>query len=463
MKHNRQKVSCLLILLLFCTLAGCSAQGGRSGSGGIVTGRYYNPNAGEDKETLETMEDTQAEETSKDVPGTDLFLIISNDMQAQKLVLKQIVSGKQYRYNYSTATCFLNKYGDRTTSSEFASGRCMTVQKKDVQGKLLETKLSDTVWEYPDVTRYTVDEERGILKIADMKYAFDESLFVNSDGEEMELSDLTDLDTIRIVGIGKKLLSVSVTTGHGKLKLKNTGLFEGSFIQIGSRIFSEITKDMTLEIPEGDYTVTVANNGYGGSTDVTIERNKTRELDLDQLKGEGPKFGRILFAVNVADAVLIIDGEVVDYSEPISLQYGVHKLIVLSEGYETYNKKLFVNSPEATIIIGLDDGSITPSEGTSTKSGSASSVAKGGMSGSRAGSLAGSKAGASVSSDGSGSSSGVNADKVKETVTEAALKALLGDDSDSGSSYGGSSSSDYLSTLTDVLEILTDKEKKKNE
>ncbi len=456
MKNNRRKVCSLLMILLFCALAGCSAPGERAGSQGIVTGRYYNPNAKEDSESLEAIEDTQEEEeASKDQPGTDLFLIISNDMKAQKLVLKQIASGKQYMYNYSTATCFLNKYGDRTTASEFASGRCMTVRQKDVQGKLLETKLSDTVWEYPDVTRYTVDEERGILKIADMKYAFDESLFVNSDGEEMELSDLTDLDTIRIVGIGKKLLSVSVTTGHGKLALKNTDLFEGSFIQIGSKIFSEITKDMTLEIPEGDYTVTVANNGYGGSTDVTIERNKTRELDLDQLKGEGPKFGKILFAVNVADAVLIIDGEVVDYSEPISLQYGVHKLIVLSEGYETYNKKLFVNSPEATIIIGLDDGSITPSEGTTQKS---DSTAKGGMSGSKAGSLAGSKAGGSTSSGSGSSSSGVNADKVKETVTDAALKALLGGDSDSGSS-----SSDYLSTLTEVLEILTDKEKKEKE
>lgn len=84
-----------------------------------------------------------------------------------------------------------------------------------------------------------------------------------------------------------------VTTGHGELALTNTDLFEGSFIQIGSKIFAEVTKDMTMELPAGTYTVTVANNGYGGSTELTIESGRTETLDLNTLKGAGPKFGNI--------------------------------------------------------------------------------------------------------------------------------------------------------------------------
>ena len=51
------------------------------------------------------------------------------------------------------------------------------------------------------------------------------------------MSDLTELDTLRVTGIGKKLISIVVTTGHGELALTNTDLFEGSFIQIGSKNF----------------------------------------------------------------------------------------------------------------------------------------------------------------------------------------------------------------------------------
>ena len=192
----------------------------------------------------------------------------------------------------------------------------------------MEVQLSDEVWEYPDVTSYSVDEERGIFRVAGQNYSYDEDLFIYADGNVRTLSDLTELDTIRLVGVGKELISVAVTTGHGELVLKNTELFEGSFIQIGRKIFTEITPDMTIEVPEGNYTVTVANNGYGGSTEITIESGKKEKLDLDELKGEGPKIGNILFAVDVEGAILQIDGEVMDYSEPLPLQYGVHTLTV---------------------------------------------------------------------------------------------------------------------------------------
>lgn len=463
MNREKQKIVCLLLTAVFCCLTGCG--GSRQGQE-IVMGQYYNPNsvAGEEVLPDNEGEDTEEEEKETKEPGTDLFMIISNNMQTETLVLKQIVSGKQYMYNYSVVTRFLDKYGNRTTASNFASGRCMTVLDKDIQGKLMEAKLSDTVWEYPDVTRYSVDEERGIFKVADMKYSYDDGLFVNSDGEDMELSEISDIDTVRLVGIGKRLLSVSVTTGHGALQLKNTEIFEGSFIQIGDKIFSEITKDMLLEIPEGTYTVTVANNGYGGSTEVTIARNETLELDLDTLKGEGPQFGRILFAVDVPNAILMIDGEAVDYSEPLSLQYGVHSLTVMADSYETYSKKLFVNSKEATVIIGLDKSSTTTanttrasettsSEGTASKT---NNTAAAGRAGSLAGSLAGSKAGSSAAGADSSTNpytSGVNAGEIDESITDAALGALL----DGGSDSGSTSSSDYISTLTELLKILTDK------
>lgn len=59
-----------------------------------------------------------------------------------------------------------------------------------------------------------------------------------------------------------------------------------------------------MELPAGTYTVTVANNGYGGSTELTIESGRTETLDLNTLKGAGPKFGNILFAVDVEDALI---------------------------------------------------------------------------------------------------------------------------------------------------------------
>lgn len=426
-------------------LAGC----GKS-SNTVVTGTYYNPSKDAENtaqtvgteadanDVLDAMEQgTEQEGTSI---GADLFLITNNDMQAECLILTQLNSGKQYMYNYTIATRFLDKYGSRMPVSGFDAGRIIRVGEKDKQGRLVEAQISDLAWEYPDVTRYSVDEEHGAFKIADTNYSYDEDLFVVSDGSPLQLSDLTALDTLRVVGIDKKIYSISVTTGHGSLKLVNTSVFDGSYIQVGSKVFAQITGEMTIEIPEGTYTAAVANNGYGGSTEITITRGQETVLDLETLKGEGPKYGSILFAVNVEGAWLQVDGQLVDYSQPVELQYGVHTLTVTADGYDTYSKKLFVNSPEATIAIGMtgESGSSSTTTGSETQSSEADSSSTGSS---------------SSSSSGSSSTSTGTSDTTSDAALDAIVNEILDDDGESTKS-SNSSSSDYLSTLTELLKAI---------
>lgn len=324
-------------------MAGCGQQ-----TRPVSTAQYYNP-------AKETVADTEEAEGAgaKTSIGTDLYLIIGNDMTNEQLNLKQLVSGKQYLYVYSLSTDFQDKYGNSATTVDFEPGRVIHIGKKDGEGRLLQAQIADEVWEYSDITKYSVDTERGIFKIADSKYSYDADLFVESNGEKIRLSDLNEKDKIRVVGIGTKILSVSVTTGQGILELRNTSVFEGSFIQVGSKIFAQITHNMKLEIPEGTYTVTVANEGYGGSTEVEIARGEVCTLDLDELKGEGPKTGSITFYIDVEGATLSIDGDTVDYSAPVVLTYGVHELHAEADGYDDFDKKLFVNSAAANIDISL--------------------------------------------------------------------------------------------------------------
>ena len=344
----------VISILSMIMMAGCGQQ-----TRPVSTAQYYNP-------AKETVADTEEAEGAgaKTSIGTDLYLIIGNDMTNEQLNLKQLASGKQYLYVYSLSTDFQDKYGNSATTVDFEPGRVIHIGKKDGEGRLLQAQIADEVWEYSDITKYSVDTERGIFKIADSKYSYDADLFVESNGEKIRLSDLNEKDKIRVVGIGTKILSVSVTTGQGILELRNTSIFEGSFIQVGSKIFAQITHNMKLEIPEGTYTVTVANEGYGGSTEVEIARGEVCTLDLDELKGEGPKTGSITFYIDVEGATLSIDGDTVDYSAPVVLTYGVHELHAEADGYDDFDKKLFVNSAAANIDISLTGDSTTSDNDT---------------------------------------------------------------------------------------------------
>jgi hypothetical protein len=76
---------------------------------------------------------------------------------------------------------------------------------------------------------------------------------------------------------------------------------------------------------------------------------------LDTIKGSGPKYGTILFVIDVDGATLSIDGEPCDYASPMELRYGWHTMEVTASGYDDWSKYLYVNSQEATIVIELSD------------------------------------------------------------------------------------------------------------
>lgn len=421
---TKKRLALLSLIIVSICLLGCEGQKKETVSGM----NYYYPQ--NEKET-EAATEAAAVKAEFD---TDVYMILTNDMTKETMTLQQMSSGKQYYCQYSLTTRFLDKYGNSMSVYNFDVGRIVTVNGLDSKGRIAEIQISDEVWEYENVVRYEIDTERGIFRIADTKYSFGDSTFFVSDERKIKASDIKEDDELRIIGMNKEIISVSVTTGHGKVALENTEIFEGSFVQIGRRIFAEITGEMELEVPEGTYTVTVANKGYGGSKEITVERNKTLVIDLDELKGEGPKKGTISFYVISAkdeeedlNAVLKIDGKEVSHGESVILDYGIHTIHASAYGYTDFSKKLFVNSAEAEITIALEETK-SDAGSTITSSNNNTSSVDGSLAGSQAGSLTGGNA-----SNTSGSSSGnSDSDSNKNALTEELT-------------------SDYLSTFTELL------------
>lgn len=290
-------------------------------------------------------------ETTED--ETAQYLIMENDTAECSLSLYNYQNGYTHYYEYAVSTVFLDKYGKTKSSAEFEAGNVVTIGTPDADGYLTEVQMSDKVWKYENIRRFSIDEEKGIFTIADTNYSIRDGVFAFSNGKKITLDEISTDDILAVTGIEKKILSVVVTTGHGTLSLVNTELFEGSLMQLNKDYFLKVTKDMEVDIPEGTYTLIVANNGWGGTCELEIVRGEKTEIDLDTLKGEGKKTGLITFSLRPADASVYIDGKQVDVSQPTEVTYGTHILQIEAEGYEEWRKYLTVNSEKATLVISL--------------------------------------------------------------------------------------------------------------
>lgn len=314
--------------------------------------------------TGKNEEASQTEENGTEGAGeSSLFLIVSNDTAEESLVLYSYNTGLEHYYEYSFTTQFKDKYGNFSPAAEFTAGRVVTIGERDRDGYLTEVQLSDEVWEYEKIRRFSVDETKGVFTIADTKYSIQEKLYVFSNGHRVALTELSEEDILTVVGKEKKILSIVVTTGHGNLVLRNTELFDGSFLQLNKDIFALISDSMEMELPEGTYTLKVANNGWGSTTEIEIVRGETTEIDLDTLKGEGKKTGLVTFEIDVEDVEVYIDNAKVDHTQPVEVTYGTHVLEIDASGYDSWKKYLSVNSEKATISVELtEDSEETESE-----------------------------------------------------------------------------------------------------
>ena len=351
-----QYIICVVFLLTSVMLTGCGKET-------VDDGMTYFHHSIADQTEADTQE-TQKEEA---------YLITGIDQTEESLRLYRYTNGMEYRFYYGADTQFLDKYGNQSTLAAFSLGALVTIGEQTVDGTLSEIQLSDEAWVYEDITRFSVNEEKNMLMIADNKYRYKDNTFVFSGDEKVDITDIKQGDTLTVVGMDKEILSVNITTAQGTLRLKNTSLFEGSFLQLGKKIFTEITPDLTLQVPEGKYTLTVANNGWGGSKKIKIRRGKTTTVDLSELKGDGPQYGKIKFSIDVEDALLLVDGKETDAGKTLKLTYGSHTVTVYADGYDAWKRNLYVNSSEATIIIKLKDEESSESSGTSTGKNSESS------------------------------------------------------------------------------------------
>lgn len=423
--------------MLVLSLAACGKQDTDDG-----VKKFYNSM----NDTTEAVgESTQsglkaaAEENGKSVKKSSDILIVSDINSANETIrVYNYSTGVQYQYYYGLTTGFFDKYGNHMSVSDIHQGDVVDISGADSDGKAKRIQKSDKVWTNDTVTNFSVDKDKSMFKIGGSSYRLGEHTMIFSGSDVIDTDSLTAQDKLAVVGIDKDIVSISVTTGHGTLQLSNTSLFEGSFLQLGDRIFAEITKDMSLDVPEGSYTLAVANNGWGDSTDIEIKRGEITKVNLNDLKGEGPKKSRILFEVDVQSAKIYVDDSEIDYTNPVEITYGKHKLKVTADGYDTWTRTLYVNSKEATIQITINDN--TDSSGTGTSS-TGSSQATAQTPSETAAERADEKDNQSTSQSSTGSSQSTNSSQKTGNKSS----------DSSGNSLTNKDISDYLSTLTSLL------------
>lgn len=443
----KSKLWMLFLLVGILSLSGCKSKKDDN----VKVGNQIPAAVTADEETKEEKKskDQDTEDTQKNdakEKEETLYVLLKMDAGKQEVRLQNVESGRISEYGFSDATSYRDKYGNFTTASSMTQGKIVNIGAANADGNLSYIQLADHAWEQDDVEKFEIDTERNMMIIGKTKYYYDDSLLVFLDDEQITLDMITESDRLRVAGVDKKVASVFVTSGHGYLALTHTDLFEGGFLSVGKECVVQVVKDMKVEVPEGTYQVSVANDGYGDTKEVTVTKNETTVLNLEEYKGEGPKMGKVQFHITPENSTITIDGKQIDPAQPVELRYGTYKLAVSSEEYGQFQEKLVISSTEAEVSINLKQLSEAEKEEEEKKKETSSSSGT---------SSSGSGSSAAASGSGSNNTSGSSSSSKKSSTNSSSSSKSSNSKNTSNSTAEDSDGSD-LKKISDFISTLLD-------
>lgn len=283
-----------------------------------------------------------------------IAVVLDIDKAAGVMQLFDINTKEEIKLNFTGGSSLLDKYDQAITVDRIEKGLIVDIDYQSTGNKLTNLKFSNKAWEYIGVNNMQLYSDKNIIKIAKTNYSYNNPFVLDGD-RFISLEDIAIQDELTIRGIDETIWSVTVTKGHGTVRIKDYEAFLGGSITVGYEAVTQVTENMVITVREGNYNLTVENGEYSGTKNITIKRNEETVVSLGDLGPEPAKYGKVTFEITPLGADLFIDKELTNYAGPIELEYGEHSIEVSLGGYSTYRGKLLVDYAAKKIGIVLPE------------------------------------------------------------------------------------------------------------
>ena len=313
---NRKKYSGLLLVGLLFALSVTAC--GMSGNG--------TTNIAQENVT----DDSQSEELKLQA------VVKAVDTKEENIVLYRPDTLEEQTFLYNGGTQIYSKNGMALVISQLSCGEIVDVVYNSSNQMLSKVSVSKDAWEYKSVKRLKIDRDKKTISVTGRKYQYDDSVLVFSGDDQLLLMDLHEKDVVTVKGIGTKVYSFVIETGHGYIRLAGHDAFLGGTLEVDKDIFLKVESNMLVTVSEGEHTVVLRNGDMEAIEKVSVSQEKESYLDLSKYVRPAVTEGKIKFEITPSDATLYVNGKKKNYSRLVSLAYGNYNVRVKADGYEDY-------------------------------------------------------------------------------------------------------------------------------
>lgn len=298
----------------------------------------------------------------------EMYIFQSADKDNGVLKMINISTGDEMSFKYSSRTEVVTFSGESTVVDRLECGELVNVVYSLNDNILNYVHVAKDRWEVDTIGKYlTRQPDMGGIKVEDNYYRLNSYYCIYSNGNKIDMDSIVENDRIKVRGVGNIAYTITVTGGHGTLRLKNGHSYSGGWIEIG-KLISKISDGMIIDVPEGEYHVVLTKNGTRGETDINIGRDSENVIDCKELKETKAKTGVVNFNVTPREASIYINGAKLSSNEPVELTHGQYYFVIKADGYETYGGTMILKGAQANVTVNLERAGSGSSSSSASKS-----------------------------------------------------------------------------------------------
>ena len=285
--------------------------------------------------------------------GTDLTGVVRSIDRAGGIIsFYNPVLESDESFLYSSATSIQTKNGAEMSMDEVEPGEVYDIIIDKTGSKLEKMSMKKDLIEETEA-KVIPDVDRQMVTVDGVNYAYSDGVVVLSGTDPIDPMEITDMDRVTFRGGKGRAYSLIVTKGHGYFEPEDYADFVGGTMTIEGEGIFPVTEGMLVTIPEGRQRIKMRNGDLESEVETEVSRNKVAKKNMKESMTQIPDTARVTFHIHPEGAELYLNGTMVDYSEPISMYYGMHSIRVVLEGYNTYLGTIRVKDPEPSFRIDL--------------------------------------------------------------------------------------------------------------
>ncbi len=317
-----------------------------------------NSNNGDNKESegVDLVKDQENEEKIEDEASTDIVIstgLIENIAKSGAIQIYDFAENQSKNLKYTKTTKLTDQYGKALVIDEIKVGDIVDYGFKNDATALETLSISNGAFRVTKQTGAKNDVDNQTLTFNNKLYKYNDRTIVNYERGTYKPSEITEFDLVDISGYEDTIYCIDVIKGHGSVYFVKNPDIVNCVVEIDTSYTYKMDELTTITLSEGPHRVVVKGDNIDPyNIDILVEPNKSTEVSLLLVQS---KQGLLIPNITPADYQMRIDGEYIDTSQPILLDYGPHTVYVSKDGYMPYQTSVNIKGQETRLTIKLEE------------------------------------------------------------------------------------------------------------